>query len=80
MVGFKYLRNEGVGISSNIGGIRSSLNGTRGSKDGTDFWRSSSSVIIGVLMLEMLFAADRKAFKDSVRFDLRTDRRGGIGQ
>jgi hypothetical protein len=53
--------------------MRSSVNGTRGSIDIIDLVRKSSGVIIGGLRDESDLAADRKAFKEAVRFDLNAD-------
>jgi len=73
VVGFKYRRRAGVGVSSNLGGIRSSVNGTRGSIEMIDRVRKSSGVIIGAVRLESDFAADRSAFNEAVKFDLNAD-------
>lgn len=77
VVGFKYLRRAGVGVSSSSGGMRSSVNGTRGSIEMIERVRKSSGVIIGAVRLEKDLAAERSAFRDAVRFDLNADLRTG---
>lgn len=79
VVGLRYRRNAGVGVSSNLGGIRSSVNGTRGSIVMIDLVRKSSGVIIGVVMLDIDRAAARSAFNEAVKFDLNADLRRGCG-
>jgi len=75
VVGLRYLRKAGVGVSSRRGGIRSSVNGTLGSMVIIDRVKKSSGVIIGAVRLEIDFAADRRAFRDAVKFDLNADLR-----
>lgn len=53
--------------------MRSSVKGTRGSIDIIDLVRKSSGVIIGVVRDENDLAADLKAFKEAVKFDLNAD-------
>lgn len=77
VVGLRYRRSAGVGVSSSRGGIRSSVKGTCGSIEIIDLVRKSSGVIIGVVRAENDFAADRKARNEAVRFDLKADRRRG---
>jgi hypothetical protein len=71
VVGLRYRRRAGVGTSSRFGGLRSSVNGTGGSIDIIDLVRKSSGVIIGALRAESDMAADFKAFKEAVKFDLK---------
>lgn len=77
VVGFRYRRSAGVGVSSRRGGMRSSVKGTAGSMEMIDLVRKSSGVIIGVVMLDSDFAAYRSALREAVRFDLKADLRGG---
>jgi len=60
--------------------MRSSVNGTLGSMAMIDLVRKSSGVIIGVVMLEIDLAADRRARSDAVRFDLKADFCRGAGK
>lgn len=64
-----------MGASSNLGGIRSSVNGTRGSIDMIDIVRKSSGIIIGAVIFEIDLAADLRALRDAVRFDLNVNLR-----
>jgi hypothetical protein len=64
-------------VSSSRGGIRSSVNGTRGSIKIMDLVRKSSGVIIGVTRVENDLAADLRALKEAVKFDLKADLRLG---
>lgn len=73
MVGFKYRRSAGVGVSSRRGGILSSVNGTRGSSVMIDLVKKSSGRMVGAARLEMLFAAERRARREAVRLDLNAD-------
>ena len=66
-----------MGVSSKRGGMRSSVNGTRGSMEIIDRVRKSSGSIIGAVKLENDFAADRNAFNEAVKFDLKADLRRG---
>lgn len=77
VVGFRYRRRAGVGVSSSRGGIRSSVNGTRGSIEMIDRVKKSSGVTIGVVRAEKDRAADLRAFNEAVRFDLKADLRLG---
>lgn len=77
VVGFRYRRSAGVGVSSNRGGMRSSVNGTRGSMEMIDRVRKSSGSIVGVVRFESDLAAERNAFSEAVRFDLKADLRRG---
>lgn len=83
VVGFKYRRRAAVGVSSRRGGIRSSVNGTGGSIAIIDLVRKSSGVIMGAVSDEIDLAAERKARKDAVKFDLNADFRfcssGSVG-
>jgi hypothetical protein len=76
VVGFRYRRNAGVGVSSSRGGMRSSVKGTCGSIVIMDLVRKSSGVIRGVVSDENDFAAERKARSEAVKFDLKADFRG----
>ena len=78
VVGFRYRRRAGVGVSSSLGGIRSSANGTGGSIDTIDRVRKSSGMIIGLVRLENDLAANLRAFKEAVKLDLNADFRLGI--
>lgn len=80
VVGFRYRRKAGVGMSSSRGGMRSSVKGTLGSMAMIDLVRKSSGVIIGVVRLEIDLAADRRARSDAVRFDLKADFCRGAGK
>ena len=75
VVGLRYRRRAGVGVSSSSGGIRSSVNGTCGSIEMIDRVRKSSGVIIGGERLENDLAADLNAFNEAVKLDLKADLR-----
>ena len=77
VVGLRYLRRAGVGVSSSRGGIRSSVKGTFGSIEIIDLVRKSSGVIIGAVRLDSDLAADRNALSEEVRLDLKADLRRG---
>ena len=80
VVGFKYLLNAGVGVSSRRGGILSSVKGTRGSSVMIERVRKSSDLIVGAARLLSAVAADLSARSDAVRFDLNADFLGlGVG-
>ena len=76
VVGFRYRRRAGVGISSSRGGIRSSVNGTCGSIEIIDLVRKSSGVTMGAVRVENDLAADANTRKEAVRLDLKADLRG----
>ena len=77
VVGLRYRRRAGVGVSSSRGGMRSSVNGTCGSIEIIDRVRKSSGVIMGIVRPEIDLAAMLKALSEDVKLDLKADLRLG---